>query len=137
MYAHKGEVTELRNGSISQDYAYRIHTEIINKTVVAMVNKKIEPFDYQLKNGYIVEVVTSRHSYGPSQDWLKITQSSPAKNKIKQFFKQQRKEENIETGKTDVEAGIKELGFPVKDALTQENIERVCNRLNFPDEDDL
>src|SRR5690625_550229 len=137
VFTPKGDVIELPNGSIPLDFAYRIHTEIVNKTVGARVNGKMEPLDYQLKNGDIVEVVTSRHSYGPSQDWRKITQSSQAKNKIKQFFKKQRKEENIEKGKTEVEAGIKELGLTIKEVLTQENIERVCNRFSFPCEDDL
>src|SRR5699024_12232146 len=97
----------------------------------------MEPIDYHIKNEDIVEIVISRHSYGPSQDRLKITQTSQAKNKIKQIFKKQRKEEKIEKGKTEVEAGIKELGFTLKEVLTQENIERVCNRFNFPGEDDL
>src|SRR5699024_8375501 len=117
-FTPKGDVIELPSGSIPLDFAYRIHTEIGNKTVGARVNGKMEQVDYQLKNGNIVEVVTSRHTYGASQDWLKITQSTQAKNKIKQFFKKQRKEENIEKGKTEVEAGIKELGFTLKEVLT-------------------
>src|SRR5699024_3092337 len=128
---------ELPNGSIPLDFAYRIHTEIGNKTVGARVNGKMEPLDYKLDNGDIVEVVTSRHSYGPSQDWLDITQSSQAKNKIKRFFKKQRREENIEKGKEEIESGIQELGFTTKEVLTTENIDRVCHKFNFDDKEDM
>lgn len=137
VFTPKGEVIELPSGSIPLDFAYRIHTEIGNKTVGARVNGKMEPLDYKLVNGDIVEVITSKHSYGPSQDWLKITQSSQARSKIKQFFKHQRREENVEKGKAEIEKGIKALKLVPKEILTEENIKRVCEKFNFKSLEDL
>ncbi|MGM8364682.1 RelA/SpoT family protein [Virgibacillus sp. W0181] len=137
VFTPKGDVIELPSGSIPLDFAYRIHTEIGNQTVGARINGKMEPLDYKLKNGDIVEVMTSAHSYGPSQDWLKITQTSQAKNKIKQFFKKQKREENIIKGKEQVEKEIESLGFDIKDVVTQENLDRVYEKFNFSSEEDM
>lgn len=137
VFTPKGDVIELPSGSVPLDFGYKIHTEIGNQTIGAKINGKMEPLDYKLKNGDIIEMMTSKHSYGPSQDWLKITQTSQAKNKIKQFFKKQRREENIAKGKDLVDKEIKALSFSPKEALTQENLQRVFEKFNFSSEEDM
>src|SRR6478672_10894045 len=93
--------------------------------------------DYKLKTGDIIEILTSKHSYGPSKDWLKLAQTSQAKNKIRQFFKKQRRDENIEKGKEQVEKEIRNMDFDLKEILTNENLKRVAEKFNFTNNEDM
>jgi len=137
VFTPKGDVIELPKGSVPLDFAYRIHTEIGNRCIGAKVNGKMVPLDHEFKTGDIVEVLTSKHSYGPSQDWIKITQSSHAKNKIRQWFKKERREENVDKGRELIEKEIERKGYRLKEVLTNENIDRVTEKFSFTSEEDM
>jgi guanosine-3',5'-bis(diphosphate) 3'-pyrophosphohydrolase len=137
VFTPKGDVFELPAGSVPLDFAYRIHTEVGNRCIGAKVNGKIEPLDHKLKTGDIVEVLTSKHSYGPSRDWLKIVKSSHAKNKIRQWFKKERREENVAKGQEAIERELKKQGFEPSAVMTPEKLDEVASKFNFSNEEDM
>ncbi|MFE0560115.1 bifunctional (p)ppGpp synthetase/guanosine-3',5'-bis(diphosphate) 3'-pyrophosphohydrolase [Paenibacillus sp. FSL W8-0187] len=137
VFTPKGEVIELPSGSVPLDFAYRIHTEVGNRTIGAKVNGRIVPLDHQLKTGDIVEILTSKHSYGPSQDWLKIAQSSHARSKIKQWFKKEKREENVEKGRDMLEREIKRLGLEVSEWTTDDKLMEAAKKFAFNDIEDM
>ncbi|GIP50470.1 GTP pyrophosphokinase [compost metagenome] len=137
VFTPSGEVIELPAGSVPLDFAYRIHTEVGNRTIGAKVNGRIVPLDHRLKTGDIVEILTSKHSYGPSQDWLKIAQSSHARSKIKQWFKKEKREENVEKGREAIERELKRAGIEPFQWMSDDKLLEAAKKYAFNDIDDM
>lgn len=137
VYSPAGEVYSLPMDSCSIDFAYKIHTEVGNNCVGAKVNGRMVPLTHKLKTGDLVEIITSKNSHGPSRDWLNFVKSNQAKNKIKQFFKRNDKEENIEIGKNAVIKDIKKYREGYKAVLKDEWLAIICKELGYPSEDEM
>lgn len=137
VFTPQGEVVELPNGSIPVDFAYRIHSNIGNRCTGAKVNGKIVSFEYKLKNGDIVEIHTSSNSPGPSRDWLNMVKTSNARNRIRQYFKKERREENIERGVAILDRELKRVHLNKNDLNVQNAIREVAKKFNQPDYDDF
>jgi guanosine-3',5'-bis(diphosphate) 3'-pyrophosphohydrolase len=137
VFTPKGEVIELPAGSVPLDFAYRIHTEVGNRTIGAKINGRIVTLDHKLNTGDIVEILTSKHSYGPSQDWIKMAQSSQARTKIRQWFKKEKREENIIRGRELLERELKRMGYESADLLTEDKLLEVAKKFSFTDIEDM
>ncbi|OMF31701.1 (p)ppGpp synthetase [Paenibacillus sp. FSL H8-0548] len=137
VFTPSGEVIELPAGSVPLDFAYRIHTEVGNRTIGAKLNGRIVPLDHKLKTGDIVEILTSKHSYGPSQDWVKIAQSSHARSKIRQWFKKERREENVAKGKDQLERELKRLGLEPSAWMQEDKLLEAASKFAFNDVEDM
>ena len=137
VFTPKGDVINLPNGSTPIDFAYRVHTAVGNSCVGAKVDGRIVPLDYKLKNGNIVEILTSSSSTGPSRDWLKIVKSSQAKNKIRQWFKREERDLNINRGKERLEKEVKRQGYKLTEILKEDWLKNIANKLSLNTSDDL
>ena len=137
VYTPKGRIVSLPAGSTPIDFAYAIHSGVGNSMIGAKVNNRIANIDTTLKNGDIVEVLTSKSAKGPSRDWLTICKSNQARTKIKQWFKKEKREENIVHGKASFESEMKRVGLPLTAATDPELETQLLKKLSFDTWDDM
>ena len=137
VYTPKGRIVSLPAGSTPIDFAYAIHSGVGNSMIGAKVNNRIANIDTTLKNGDIVEVLTSKSAKGPSRDWLTICKSNQARTKIKQWFKKEKREENIGHGKASFESEMKRVGLPLTAATDPELEAQLLKKLSFDTWDDM
>ncbi len=137
VFTPKGDVVVLPLGSTLIDFAYAIHSAVGNKMVGAKINGTIAPIDSVPENGQIVEVLTSSSSKGPSRDWLKIVKTAEARNKIRQWFKKEKRQENIVVGKNEIDKELRRYGRPYTEAQKQEILTNVGSRMGIQTPDDL
>ena len=137
VFTPKGKIVSLPAGSTPIDFAYAIHSGVGNALVGAKVNNRIVNIDATLQNGDIVEIITSKTAKGPSRDWLNICKSNQARTKIKQWFKKEKREENILHGRASFEAEMKRLLLPLPAAMDEELEKSLLKKLSFDNWDDM
>ena len=137
VFTPRGKVISLPPEATPIDFAYAIHSEVGNRCTGARVNSKIVPLTTKLEVGDVVEIITSPNSKGPSRDWLKFIKSSSAKAKIRQFYKNELKEENIRIGQIKLEDEAKKKGLSMSTLLTAESFKRICERFSFNEVDEM
>ena len=137
VYTPKGRIVSLPAGSTPIDFAYAIHSGVGNAMIGAKVNNRITNIDTTLKNGDIVEVLTSKNAKGPSRDWLSICQSGQARTKIKQWFKKEKREENILHGRSSFESEMKRVGLPMTALADPELEQNLLRKLSFDNWEDM
>ncbi|MEA4954457.1 MAG: bifunctional (p)ppGpp synthetase/guanosine-3',5'-bis(diphosphate) 3'-pyrophosphohydrolase [Pseudoflavonifractor sp.] len=137
VFTPQGDVKSLPAGATPIDFAYSIHSAVGNHMTGAKVNGRIVPFETKLKSGDIVEVITSKAAHGPSRDWLKLCKSNEARNKIRQWFKKERREENIATGRALFESELRHQGQVLSDITGEEILPVLLRKVRFGSLDEL
>ncbi len=137
VFTPKGRIVSLPAGSTPIDFAYMIHSGVGNAMIGAKVNNRIANIDSTLNNGDIVEVLTSKSAKGPSRDWLNICKSNQARTKIKQWFKKEKREENVAFGRSAFESEMKRVGLPLSITIDPEISSGLLKKLSFTDWEDM
>ncbi len=137
VFTPKGEVKGLPAGSTPIDFAYSIHSAVGNSMIGAKVNGRIVPYETVLNNGDICEILTSKAAKGPSRDWMNICKSNEARNKIRQWFKKERRPENIVTGRASFEAELKRAGYSMTEITADDVLPRILKKVQYGSLDDM
>ncbi len=137
VFTPKGDIKDLPAGATPLDFAYRIHTDVGHRTIGSKVNNRLVPLDYRLKNGDIVEIVTTKGEHGPSRDWMKIVKTSHAREKIRQWFKRKDRDENIVHGRESLERELRRLARTSMSAVGPDAIAEVAKHYNYDTIDDF
>ncbi|RAQ30349.1 (p)ppGpp synthetase [Hydrogeniiclostridium mannosilyticum] len=138
VFTPKGEVINLPSGSTVIDFAYAIHSAVGNRMVGAKVDKKIVPIDYKVKTGEIIEILTTKEvGRGPSRDWLKIVKTSEARNKIRQWFKREKRDENIAEGKAELEREFKRNNIDFTEEELSSFLQQIGKKQSCQTDDDV
>ena len=137
VFTPRGDVINLPAGATPIDFAYSIHSAIGNTMVGAKVNGRMVGFDYQLHNGDIVEINTSKAAHGPSRDWMKSAKSSEARSKIRQWFKRERREENIAQGRASFESELRHAGLSLSQVTPPDVLPSILKRVGFQSLDEM
>ncbi|MGI6435332.1 MAG: RelA/SpoT family protein [Syntrophomonadaceae bacterium] len=137
VFTPKGAVIELPKGSCPVDFAYRVHTEVGHQCTGARVNGRIVPLDYNLNNGDIVEIITSKSSPGPSHDWLNFIKTSSARSRIKAWFKREKRQVNIMRGHELLEKDLKKKHLDPRELLKEDKLIDIARRFGYTSVDDL
>ncbi|WP_241004396.1 bifunctional (p)ppGpp synthetase/guanosine-3',5'-bis(diphosphate) 3'-pyrophosphohydrolase [Conexibacter sp. SYSU D00693] len=137
VFTPKGEVKSLAAGATPLDFAYEVHTEVGHRCVGAKVNGKIVPLNYALRSGDIVEILTSKRDRGPSRDWLALVKTTRARNKIKQFFKAESREDTEHTGRELLQEHLQKNGLPPQKIVSSPLLADVIREMGFRKADDF
>jgi len=137
VFTPKGDIKDLPAGATPLDFAYRIHTDVGHRTIGAKVNNRLVPLDYRLKNGDIVEIVTTRGEHGPSRDWMNLVRTSHAREKIRQWFKKKDRAENIVHGRESLERELRRLARTSVQVVGLDRIADVAKQYGHDTVDDL
>jgi guanosine-3',5'-bis(diphosphate) 3'-pyrophosphohydrolase len=137
VFTPRGDIKDLPAGATPLDFAYRIHTDVGHRTIGAKVNNRLVPLDYRLKNGDIVEIVTTKGEHGPSRDWLNLVRTSHAREKIRQWFKRKDRDENIVHGREALERELRRLARKSIQSVGLDRIAEMARAYNYDTLDDF